>query len=232
MIPSGLGALLLALALVPGWYYLRLMSRLRARTRLAGISELLEIVSVGALTTGTAALIVVIVPHRLHPFTVDIDRWAAEGSAYLRASARNGGWTVATVVILALLIATLLFLAQRRWNPSEFRLDGNVWVQALGSRPSGTLPWVGLHLQDGRFVEGILHSYTVEDIGDDRDVALRRPIRFTDRDYGEPTVLEVDRLIVPRGQIDYISVIHFPEAPKLAKGQKGAQTGQNPSPPS
>src|SRR5688572_8239840 len=127
MIPSGLGALLLVLALVPGWYYLRLTSRLRARTKTAGLQELMEIVSVGALTTGTAVLAVVLLPRGLHPWTLDVDQWASGGATYLRAHPRNTGWSVVTVLLLALLIATLLFLVQRQWKHSEFRPDGSVW---------------------------------------------------------------------------------------------------------
>jgi hypothetical protein len=74
MIPSGLAALLLVLALVPGWYYVRLTSRLRTRTKAAGVQELLEFVSVGALTIGAAVLVVVLLPHRWHPWTLDADR--------------------------------------------------------------------------------------------------------------------------------------------------------------
>ncbi|TDW17875.1 DUF6338 family protein [Kribbella kalugense] len=214
MVPSGLAALLVVLALVPGWYYIRLTSRLRARTKTTGLQELLEFVSVGALTTGTAVLIVVLLPHRWHPWTLDVDRWTSGGATYLRAHPRNAGWSVVTVLLLALVIATLLYAVQRLWKGSEFRPDGNVWVYSLGTRPKGMYPWVAVQLQNGQLVEGVLHSYTIEDLGSDRDIALRRPIRVSAGGFSIPEWLGLDRFIVSRDKIDYISVTHLPEEPK------------------
>ncbi|MGY4767546.1 DUF6338 family protein [Kribbella sp. CWNU-51] len=215
MIPSGLAALLVVLALVPGWYYLRLTSRLRARTKTSGLQELLEFVSVGALTTGTAILIVVLIPYRLHPWTLDVDQWTSDGATYLRDHARNAGWSVVTVLLLALVIATLLYVLQRQWKSSEFRPDGNVWVHSLGTRPKGTCPWVAVRLQNGQLVEGVLHSYTIEDLGGDRDIALCWPIRAAASDGADPKWLSLDRFIVSRDKIDYISVTHLEEAPNV-----------------
>lgn len=220
MIPSGLAALLVVLALAPGWYYIRLTSRLRARTKTGGLQELLEFVSIGALTTGAAVLIVVLLPHRWHGWTLDLDQWTRDGTTYLRAHVRNAGFSVATVLLLALAIATLLYVVQRLWKLSEFRPDGNVWVHSLGTRPKGTSPWVAVHLQTGQLVEGVLHSYSIEDLGSDRDIALRRPIRVSSADGAIPEWLGLDRFIVSRDKIDYMTVIHLNEEPKAPHAEE------------
>ena len=180
MPPVGLGALLVLLAFVPGWVYLTWTERLQPTARRTDLHELLEIVAIGVATTGPAILAVVLVPHGWIPFTLDVERWAEEGSPYLQDHLRSGALTLFLVLLLALLFARgIYWFGPRRAAPNaEFHLRGNVWTKALGARPKGQLPWVGLQMLDGTLVEGVLHSMSLHE-GEDRDIAVSQPIRVT-----------------------------------------------------
>lgn len=219
--PVTLGALLIVLALVPGWLYLRLVERLRPPATYGGLHQLLEVLAVGAATSGVAALAVLLTPHRLLPFTLNIDAWAAGGVAYLRAHPRPAAWSVALVFVLALLVAYGLFSVHRLRRPAEFRGHGNVWVHSLGNRPADKVPYVGLHLDDGRLVEGKLHSYALDTQEGCRDLALERPIRITQANETVAHPLpNLDRLVVSADRISFITVIHAPRQMRVRKRRR------------
>jgi hypothetical protein len=70
---------------------------------------------------------------------------------------------------------------------------------------------VGLHLEDGRLIEGPLHSYTFGADAGKRDIALKGPIRITDAGHSAPRqIAGVDRLVVPESKIGMITVHHGP----------------------
>ncbi len=209
--PATVAALLIALALVPGWLYLRLIERLQPRSGTSGLHQLLEVLAVGVATTGVSVIVVVLVPHRWMPFTLDVSAWVSKGDSYLRDHVRSATWSLALVFALAVLLACVLYWLRARKKPAEFRSQGNVWVHSLGDRPTDKVPYVGLQLKDGRLVEGPLHSYTFDAEPGKRDVALSGPIRVTAAGGGvaQPNP-SLDRLIVPESQIEYITVIHVP----------------------
>lgn len=212
MLPGGIGVALLVLALVPGWLYLRLDQRLRPSSGATGLVELLEVLAVGLATTGTAGFIFVILPPRWAPFLLDLDTWARLGNDYLRENVRPAAASAFALLLVAVGVAYVLYLVQRLRSPAEFRAQGSVWVHALGARPQGRLPWVGLRLSDGKLIEGLLHSYSLaEGSAGDRDIALQRPIRITESDGGHPHDASIDRLIVPAREIAHIAVVHVPE---------------------
>ncbi len=212
MLPGDIGTVLLLLALIPGWFYLRLQERLRPPTGTTGLAQLLEVAAVGLATTGTSTLVLALVPHRFTPFVVDVDVWSREGSRYLAQHPRLALSSVAVVLVLAVGIAYGIYCIQRLRLPAEFRPQGNVWAHALGARPKGKVPWVGLQLSDGRLVEGLLHAYSLDGPTEERDVALARPIRITERPGEVPKDLgHLDRVIVPDRSIIHLSVIHVPD---------------------
>jgi hypothetical protein len=211
VLPDSLGVLVIALALVPGWLYLRLRKRVQPPSSATGLSQLLEVVAVGLLTTGISVFVLSLIPHRWLPWLIDLETWAAVGNDHLRHNVRNSMISVAVVLGLASLVAFALHLLQRSGS-DRFDPESSVWGQALGRRPEGTAPWVGLQLRDGPFVEGVLHSLSFgHEDQDERDIALTCPIRVTD-DGGPARSVEIDRVIVPGREILYISVIHAPEA--------------------
>jgi hypothetical protein len=143
---------------------------------------------------------------------IDLEAWAAVGNDHLRDNVRTSLISVGVVLGLASLAAVALHLLQRAGSSDRFDAESSVWGQALGRRPEGTVPWVGLELRNGQLLEGVLHSLSLgHEDQDERDIALTRPIRVTDKGQLARSV-QADRVIVPAREILYISVIHGPEA--------------------
>lgn len=215
MLPGGITVGIIALALVPGWLYLRLSGWLRPSSEETTLRELLEVFAIGLATTGVGVLILILAPHDRVPFLLDINAWARQGNGYLRQNIRPAALSAAAALLVALTVAVLLYLAQRLRQSAEFRPQGSVWVHALGARPKGKLPWIGLQLNDGKFVEGVLHSYSLTEGGaEERDIALQRPIRVSHEPDGQTQLLDLDRFIVSCREIAHITVIHVPERRK------------------
>jgi hypothetical protein len=212
MLPTGIGALLLLLVFVPGWAYLSWVERVRPAVDRSGLSELLEVVAMGVATTGPAVLLLVLVPNEWLPFTLDLERWAG-GKDHPRDDFRGAALSVALIFGFAMCIAYGLYRLQTRGRSKEFHPEAGVGAQAIGQRPRGKVPWVGVQLTDGRLVEGLLHSFSLDDAGDERDIALSRPIRVTGSGQTAPTELpEVDRFVVPAREIKHVAVVEAPEA--------------------
>lgn len=219
MPPTGLGALFsLLLVFVPGWAYLSWVERVRPAVDRSGLSELLEVIAMGAATTGPATLLFILVPHQWLPFTLDLEHWARDDNDVLRDDFRGATWSVALVFGLAMLIAYSLYRLQTRGRSKEIHPEGGVWDLAIGQRPGGKVPWVGLQLADGRLVEGLLHSLNLDDAGDERDIALMRPIRVTGSGQSAPTEATLlDRFVVAAREIKHITVIEAPQTPAASK---------------
>lgn len=107
---------------------------------------------------------------------------AGGGDNYLRNHIEAAASTGLVTMAVALIVAYLLYrIGPKRQAPNaEFHLRGNVWTRALGARPKGTLPWVGLQLTDGTLIEGVLHSMSLHD-GEER---VRAASRGTNNDRG------------------------------------------------
>lgn len=213
VLPDGVVVLSVSLALVPGWLYLRLRSRRRPASTATGLGELLEVVAIGLVTTGTSCLGLVLVPHRWVPWLLDPHDVALLGTSYLRQDVRSAFVTVAVVLLVAALIALLLDAVQGTGSSSDtYDSESSVWGKALGGRPERTVPWVGIHLANGQLVEGVLHSLSYgHETRDERDIALAKPIRVTDPHQTTPRALEIDRIVVSATEIKNITVMHLPE---------------------
>ncbi|MEV5967305.1 DUF6338 family protein [Kribbella sp. NPDC051952] len=207
-LPKELGPLLLLLALTPGWVYLQLLRRLRPRARSTALSELLEAVAVGLFTTGLATWAVISLRRPLRPFIVDVDGLIA-GKVRIEHSLDTVARTVVLVLVLAVLIAGLLHGVQRLRRSPEFHPEGGLWVYAISDRPKGHIPYVGLQMKSGKLVEGALHSISLEDLGDDREIALTGTIRVTE--HGQTGQVQLDRLVVPYREVEHVSVLLLKE---------------------
>lgn len=214
MLPDGLGVLAIALALVPGWFYLRLRGKRRPPSTATGLGEVLEVVAIGLVTTGVSCLALVLLPHRWLPWLIDVRSVATRGSDYLGENIQSAFLSGAVVLVMASVIAWALDRVKGTDSSDTFDSESSVWGKALGLRPEHTVPWVGIRLGSGELVEGVLHSLSFGHEGrDERDIALSRPIRVTDPDQTTPRTVEIDRFIVSAAEITYINVVHLPEPP-------------------
>ncbi|WP_226378826.1 DUF6338 family protein [Pseudonocardia sp. KRD291] len=213
MLPTSIWIGAILLALVPGWLYTQLRERLSPRPPMSNLSELLSALSVGLATTGVGIALLVLIPHQWLPFLVDVDAWPSGGNVYLRGNAREAVWTVAVVLMLATAISLVLYIPQRLRRKTEFSANRSVWVSSLGARPKRQIPWVGIKLQDGSLIEGILYSYSVaERPPEERDITLQKPLRRTAPEPGcTPTPVQVDRAMFSGTNIAYVTVSNYPE---------------------
>lgn len=102
------------------------------------------------------------------------------------------------ILLVAVGIAGGLAWLARNGVPDEFHPAGAVWSRALAEQPDGTYPWVGVRLQDGTIVEGVLKTIDLSSSGDDRDLALAAPIRVTPSGSGlAQRHPPLDRVVIP-----------------------------------
>jgi hypothetical protein len=152
-------------------------------------------------------------PHDLLPFTLRLDAWANRGSPYLERHIRSAAASVAMVLSVALIVAYGLFRFRTRGKPEGFRPNGDIWLYGLADPPDGKVPYVGVHLADGRLIEGKLHAFTF-DIENGRGLVVGKPIRITEKgEIGAHDLANLDRLIIEAAQVSFISVIHVPSVP-------------------
>lgn len=169
MLPTTSIAVLLLVALIPGYAYLRLSEDARRPRDHSALDEFLEVLAVGMGTTGLAGVFLMLF------WSDEVAETLANASLdspdALRRAVMLGGVTAA----LALGIACLASWATRL--PGAGSYSPNVWRATLGLREKTHLPWVVLELkgEKGRRLEGVLHAYTTLDGDHPRDVALLSP---------------------------------------------------------
>ena len=130
----------------------------------------------------------------------------------LRDDYRGAAWTVVVILVLALALAYVIYRIQRRGHSKEYHPEAGVWALAIGRRPKGRVPWVGVQLSDGTLVEGLLHSLSLDDAGDERDIALSRPIRISEAGADPTWRTELERVVLPEREIKHIIVTDVEQA--------------------
>jgi len=219
VLPSGALTVVLLLALVPGWVYLRLRSTANAALPRTGLDEIFEVLAVGFATTGIAVALWALIPADMSRLA-DIRSLARDGTAYWTSHPQRIAATGLVVLVLALGLAYALFKVTQTGESTYVR--ETVWAGALGWR-DGRYAWVGLMLRDGRLVEGQLLTYPVGDEHEHRDIALQRPIRITQPGSASAIATELDRLIFNESDIKYVTLVLGPAASN-SKASKQALT--------
>ena len=212
MLPTGVAAFVALVALIPAWYYRRRTEVVRPPGTRSSLSEVLEYLAVAALTTGPAAIAAALAPTWWATRVFDAAEWLRSGTPYLADHLRGAAIVLVLILLVALLLAEGMSWIARRGVPDEFHPSGTVWSRALAERLAGTYPWVGVMLQDGTLVEGVLNTIDLSASGDDRDLALGAPIRVTAA--GSTTAHRLDmlgRVVIPAREIRWISAMHLPE---------------------
>lgn len=203
-------ALLIALSVVPGYFYLQLTAGYRRPETKTTLSEVLEVLLVGLATTGLSVAVLTMV------FT-DSAREVLLALLATPADLHVGqlrGLIITGVIVIAvsLSLASLLSLltrhrASRRFSPS-------VSQATLGVDKRGHIRVVSMGMANGSTIDGVLHAYTLGDDEDSRAIAVKEPIRHVSM-KGEATALTYNYLVLFGPDIKHIAVSHVvdPGAP-------------------
>lgn len=210
--PATGAALLIGLAVLPGYLYLSLTKDLRRPSPKSALAELLEVLLVAVSTTGLSVLgLTLACPGAVR------DTIVTAGSAVVDLSPGQVRGLAGMALLLALLSLALSWVLARftRWRTKE-QYAPSVMEATLGIRRDGHVPFVAVHLADGGMVEGVLHAYSLDDEQEHRAIALKRPLRYLpDRKTTEgSTSLNADHIIF---FAEDIAQIHLCQAPD--KGQ-------------
>lgn len=206
MLPGSLGAVLILLALIPGWiYYTRREQFLPSPSR-SGLGELLQVAAAGLAFTGLSLCgWMAFSPRITHLGFFDFDKWAESGTIYITSNPVPTVYSLSLIIGLAVGLAFLLSWIQR-WKVPPRYSSSPTWEQTLGTGPKDQVAWIGIETTDGRLVEGLLHSYDLDAPGEGpRDIALKRPIFVTGEDE-ERLPSEVERVIFSSTEIRHLTV--------------------------
>jgi hypothetical protein len=171
-----LGALFLAACLVPGFVFLRVGERRRARAPRSSLIEAVELAGVGAAASLVSVTVVLSVG-RTHDF-LDASALANDAGTYLLEHAVRGPGSLLVSFALSCALAWLAARIVFATRQSVFEPGGSTWGRVfLEDRPrSDDLIYATLELTDGRRLRGYLHSFTSE-LEDSRELALRGPLQ-------------------------------------------------------
>lgn len=212
MVPTGAFAAAVLLALIPGWVFLKLRERRDAALPRNGLDEVLEIFAVGLSTTGAAVLVWLLVPHSALPCLLDPQTFADQGASYLSDHVRRTALTFAAIFGLALLAAAIAAVVTG-WKTKSRFARVTVWTGAFAG-DGDKLRWIGLHLRDGRHVEGQLLAYPTGDEHERRDIALAAPIYVTDAPDRPRRLVTASRLVLNEVDVKSISLTFVVPPPK------------------
>lgn len=212
--PASGVALLIALAMTPGYAYLYLTADLRRPEKRSAFAETLETLVVGLGTSGlSVTALVLLLPQSAKQILRTLATPAANLTAeQLRGAASSGVTIAATSFILAWLFSRAArWLARRRFSPS-------VSHATLGLDKAGHARVVTVGLIDGSTVDGLLHAYSMADDDAARTIALKAPMR---RQVDDKVIdLGVDFLIVPGGQIRHVMLQHVLDPGAIKGGRR------------
>ncbi|BBH66190.1 hypothetical protein ACTI_28750 [Actinoplanes sp. OR16] len=232
MIPSNALALVVFLVAVsPGYLYQRVVERRLTRRTRGGVLDLVDLLCVGALCTGLAALAV-------------LGLGAAIPSAFVKLSelfkppaVLDWRYILSAVVtlILAAVLAYLLALIVVRQFENPTRLGtGSVWTATvfryLAKNPGRKSSiYAVVQLKDGRVLGGILQLVDTSAKSGEQDLAIAAPMFMVQAGSTEREPLSHDFVIIPASEVGllYGKVVSRPAAP-AATGpdvSKGAEDG-------
>ncbi|MET8778795.1 DUF6338 family protein [Nocardia sp. NPDC004654] len=206
-LPGSLALVFLTFSLIPGWWHLRLLERTRPAGKTGGLNELLQVLAVGLATTGSAILVLILLPKGWpNDWLADPAALFKGGNAYAQANLRRVAVTAAAVLALACVIAILLYYVRSVGSQRGFKQLGDPWVYSLGNWPKDKVPYIAIELTDGRQIEGVLHTYSTDNGSSKPDIALKDCIRITPKDEDEPIRTLHDIVVVPGDQIVLVSL--------------------------
>jgi hypothetical protein len=210
MLPGAPFAVLVLLALMPGWLFFRLAERRGPRPERSQLAELLEFAAVGFTAITVASLLVIALSLKFNHWFFDLRAWANRRHQYVSHHIGAALFSITFIIVLSLLITLGLFLLFYGRKAADFQPGINVWDAGLGAAPKGMQNWLGVHRKDGSLIEGLLLCHPAGANEDSRELALTKPIRLTPPG-GNPANLEIDRVVIPGEEIAAIVVVHVPK---------------------
>jgi hypothetical protein len=210
MLPNAPFALLVLLALLPGWLFVRLAERRGPRPQRSPLAEFLELAAVGFSAIVISALIVAGLSFIIHPWLFNLEAWAHERHQYLGNHLGAALASTALGIGLSCVLVIALYLIIYGRHSAGFKPGSSVWVDCLEGAPKGMQNWVGVHRHDGSLVEGLLLSYPAGSDETAREISLTKPIRLTPQN-GVACFLSIDRVVIPGDEITAITVVHVPK---------------------
>lgn len=216
-------ALLVLLGLVPGWVFWSLGARHHPRGSRSTLSEVLELVAVGVLTTGVALLVWVLVDGLRVQSLLSASGWATGGEPYLTRHIPQAAFTAFLVMVCASGAAFGLSKSVHR-GPRIHDPGGVVWWNAIQDHAVGQQAYVGVMLDDGMLVEGLITGFTTDDTaGTGRDLALAAPIRVTPGGAATSVRQQVDRILIPERLTRWVTV-RYVDVPRASGESRDART--------
>ncbi|MFB9928072.1 DUF6338 family protein [Amycolatopsis halotolerans] len=212
------GLVFLVAALSPGLVYHRMLARFLPRDSRSAVGEVVEMATAGALTSAVA-VVLVLVAGQVFPGLVSLDDLVT-GPATLRPKA----WGVVASALFVLLLSLALALAGGRlWvrlaGKQQSRIhEGVVWSAVLAAKRDGLPVFLAVEVDDGRLIEGLFRSVSVD--GDPaRDaVVLQRPIAVTGPGDNPRSAREQDFVLIPRS---IVKAVHGKYVPRTAREKGG-----------
>ena len=135
---------------------------------------MLELLGIGVLTTGIAVGSILLIS----PDLLLERQMPATTSGEVRIDVLLACGVLLAAVLLAEGAAALV-RQQSQAPTAEFNIGAWWSVMRPDAVPDGSLPYIAIERSDGITVEGVLHTYTWSPDVAHRDVALKKPIKFT-----------------------------------------------------
>jgi hypothetical protein len=240
MVPQSLATLYALLALVTPGLTCQLVSERTRPSREESTFREASVVAVTSLVFSTLSVLILAAISKVRPsWFVDLVEWLDLGDGYasdhLWLVARSVGTEVLLAVLLAASSAWLLSLLPASSKSSIAK--ASVWYQSLkGDKPKDKASWVMAELADGTRIWGYVHFFTIQDLGNDRDISFMGPGLNVQRP-GEAAPAEetyYKYVVVSAEQIRLLKVAHesrakdrrqgsFPQPP--GKGQREGPAG-------
>lgn len=204
--PTEVGAFVILVALIPGWWFIRKRERVTGDQRVSSLDELLQVLVAGIATTGVPLAALLLLPEPDTRYIVDVRKWMSQGDTYVE---QNLSQFVLTGVLVLVTAIGLAEVSARFWpSPRPMLNDrSSMWVNTIGVEKNPGHKYISAELQDGRVVEGYLFGITPDGPVDEQVLTLEKPISMKSTSADDAVPYPVDRIAIPLSQLKYVSVV-------------------------
>jgi hypothetical protein len=205
-----LGLALFVLAVTPGYIYLRVAERRAPRPERSPLLLTVELIVIGTGATLLTVLGIAGLLGLLSVEPVDVGEWLRTGSVYANSHLLPLTLVFCVVIVLSNLGTGLVAYWLHKGKRPGFQPSGSVWTEIMTRDAGENDVFLSLQLKSGAKVEGYLHSFPLERIDADSEIALQPPIFVAYPDEERRRASKTQRFIVSRGEIAHITVMYEP----------------------